>query len=145
MTLEELRAAHPALVAEVRADGRKTELARPRSEGRAEGIAEAATAERTRILAIMSHPEANGRWGLALRLAATPAMSVESAAEFLAGARRDDLAPRSEFARAFPALAAQALADAERPTEDGVAAYLERMRAHDQAYLAARAQERAAR
>ncbi len=43
----------------------------------------AATAERERILAIVSHPAAKGWRAAAIRLAAMPEMTVEVAAELL--------------------------------------------------------------
>lgn len=55
--------------------------------------AEARTAERGRIKAIIGHPEAEGRMSLAHKLAFTTDMTPEAAAEFLAGEPKAEAAP----------------------------------------------------
>lgn len=76
MNIEQLKADHPALVAQIQAEaieGVNVEAAK----------AEATTAERTRVLGIIGHAEATGREALALKLAGRPSMTVEDAAEIL--------------------------------------------------------------
>jgi signal peptide peptidase SppA len=61
-------------------------LASARADGYAEGLTAGAAAERTRIAAILDHPAAAGRDGLARHIALTTALDPEQAAAILAAA-----------------------------------------------------------
>lgn len=141
MTREELQAAHPGLVAEVLADGRREALARARQEGGAQSRAQGAAAERTRIFSIVTHPEAEGRRCLAHKLAAIPEMTAEGAAELLAGIPRGQAAsggPDAEFSAMMKRLGA-APPVAQASEEEELQAYVARMQAYDEADRAERA------
>ncbi len=137
MTLEQLRAEYPDVVAQVFAEARAETIAAARRRGKEEGITEAATAERTRILGIVGHAEAEGRRPLAIRLASMPDMTIESASELLAGTSKvvAPVGPDEEF-RAVMAKARPTPID-NRSDED---AFVARMQAFDEQDRAARAE-----
>jgi signal peptide peptidase SppA len=76
MDYEKLKAEQPELFAQIRAEGvASVNVDAERTAG--------ATTERTRVLGIIGHAEADGRQALALKLAGMPAMSVDGAAEIM--------------------------------------------------------------
>ncbi len=133
MTLEQLRAEYPDVVAQIQAEARAEALTEARESAKAKARAEAATVERERILGIVGHAEAVGRRPLAIRLAAMPGMTIESAAELLAGTSKAAAAvgPDAEF-RAVMAKARPTPID-NRSEED---AFIARMQAFDEQALA---------
>lgn len=107
-TLEQLKAEHPGLVAQIHAEVVASVDAKA-------ALAAEVTAERARLLGIYGHAEAEGRRELALRLCHIPTMSVAEAVEILTSTPKGTNGT-SEFARRFPNAAAQAEA-AERARE----------------------------
>jgi hypothetical protein len=77
----------PAAVATPKADAEL--LATQQHEANVAAVNAAATAERTRIKGIQSHPEAVGRTSLANHLAHDTSMSVEEAGAVMAAAAKD--------------------------------------------------------
>jgi len=63
------------------------------NDARAEGVAEGAAAERSRMAAILTSKEAEGRAKSALKLALNPALTAEDATDLLASLPKDALAP----------------------------------------------------
>ena len=138
MTLEELRAAHPDVVAQIQAEARAEALTEARESAKAKARAEAATVERERILGIVGHAEAVGRREIAVRLAGMPAMTVETAVQLLADMPKA-LGPAEEFHALM-----QRLGPAPVDEQDEVSAYVARMKALDTAMLAEQAHARTA-
>jgi hypothetical protein len=111
------------------------------SEARLErGRVAGATAERERILAIMGLPEAMVRWDSAVKLAAVPSMTAETALTLLAAMPEPapsgpDAEFRAMMARLHPTPSPVEASDEEQEA----AAFLARMSKLDEAEMAARA------
>jgi signal peptide peptidase SppA len=138
MDIQQLRAEQPGLVDQILAEGRASV-----DVGGAK--AEAANAERARVLGIIGHAEAQGRAPLALELANTPDMTVERAAKFLSATpKAETAAPAAskptEFERHMAKLNPDVKPDA--PTSEGsgdaeLQAHLAAMRKIEEERLAA--------
>jgi len=103
---------------------------------REQGVESATVAERTRILSIVGHTEAQGKRDIAIRLAGMPTMTVEVAAEIMAGMPKTAATgPAAEFA-AVMAKCGPAPVDEQRELEQ----YLARMQGYDKQDLAERAE-----
>lgn len=136
MTLERLRTEHPELVAEIQAEARADRAALlegAREQGCTAGREQGRVEEHARLMSILTHPAAQGRMPLALRLARMPMMTVADAATLLAGMKKA-LTPDEEFAAV---LAKCGPAPIDEQTE--LEAYLARMKALDAEDLATRA------
>jgi hypothetical protein len=141
LTLEQARALYPEVVDQIRNEARAEALANAQTIAPvdlAKVKAEAASAELARILGIASHPEAQGRWTLALKLAAIPGVSVQDAAGLLAGVPREQAGGGSEFDKMMAKRRLENPA-VEEDDEDDEKAFLSRMRKLDEAALAERA------
>jgi hypothetical protein len=132
MTLEEVRAEHPALVAQIQDEARSEALAEARERGKVEARTEAATAERERILGIVGHGAAEGKRAIALKLAAMPAMTVALAATLMADMPRVAEGPEAEFHAQLEKTKGTLLDDGL----DEVSAFLKRMQGYDAAMRA---------
>ena len=142
LTLAELRASHPELVSEIESEARREYLAAhpaPSAGARAlidaareQGVESATVAERTRILSIVGHTEAQGKRDIAIRLAGMPSMTVETAAELLAGMpKAAATGPAAEFAAVLAKCGPP-------PVDEGdeLQQYLGRVRQYEAAMLA---------
>jgi ClpP class serine protease len=137
MDIQQLRAEHSGLVDQILAEGRASV-----DVGGAK--AEAANAERARVLGIIGHAEAQGRAPLALELANTPDMTVERAAKFLSATPKAEAAPvvvaSSEFEKHMAKLNPDVKPDAPTSESSGDAelqAHLAAMRKIEEERLAA--------
>jgi capsid assembly protease len=100
MDIEKLKAEHPGLVDQIRAEEKTSAEAKATVDvEKAKG--EGATAERTRVLGIIGHAEAKGREALALKLAGMPTMNVEGAAEIMGATPKAVVTVGAEFEKAM--------------------------------------------
>jgi len=101
--------------------------------------AAAVVAERERILAIVSLPEAADRKALALKLAAVPSMTQQTALTILAAAPGEaPSGPAAEFAAELARCRGHALAVESEADVDAETAYVRRQVARDERLLAER-------
>jgi hypothetical protein len=116
---------------------------RARAARYAAEIEAAVTAERERILAVYTLPEATGRWELAGKLALDPSVTADRVLQILAASPLEGTGPAAEFAahlKRCEAEAAEASAVDERGEEDR---FVARVKAIDDAHLAGIQAERA--
>lgn len=127
-----LQKEHPDLFAQILAEGvASVNVEAARTEAKAAGVAEGATAERTRVIGIIGHAEADGRQALALKLAGMPTMTVEGAAEIMGATPKVAVqaTPGAEFEAAMRKTNPDVEADASAGEEAEETAAAERIAA----------------
>ena len=149
MTLEQLKAEHPGLVEQIRAeeksrvDAEMKGLAEMASADAAKAKIEGASAENARVLGIIGHAEAKGREPLAFKLAGMPAMTVEGSAEIMSATPKVTIVAGSEFDAAMAKTNPSVEPDAQEGGENSeVSSFVARIKALDSQFLANRAKAR---
>lgn len=124
MDIQKLRAEHPALIEQIEAEARASVQIPDVAAAEATAAQAATTAERERVLGILSCDEAKGREKLAMTLVKRPGMTAADAVEILA-ASPVEKAAGSSFDATMAAMNPDVAADPEAGNDEGKG-YIER-------------------